>query len=142
MGLILQIFLALNIVYFLAMAIAHFFSLKYPILFIYYDTLFYSYQDKIIAFCAVNYAVLFLAAFNNRVVVPYAITALGVTVLGLSAINLSPDLALVLPSIVGPEGEGKQGSTIMYWAQTGLIALLTVVLTVLYSFDQKTSKLE
>jgi hypothetical protein len=84
---LLQIFLAINVAYFCAMSLAHFFSFKYPILFIYYNTDFYEYQDKIIAFCAATYAILFLAAYNHSVVVPYALSSLIVTVIGLSYIN-------------------------------------------------------
>ena len=84
---LLQIFLAINVAYFCAMSLAHFFSFKYPILFIYYNTDFYEYQDKIISFCAATYAILFFAAYNHPVVVPYALSSLIVTVIGLSYIN-------------------------------------------------------
>ncbi len=77
---LLQIFLAINVAYFCAMSLAHFFSFKYPILY-------YEYQDKIISFCAATYAILFFAAYNHAVVVPYALSSLIVTVAGLSYIN-------------------------------------------------------
>jgi len=51
-------------------------------------------------------------------VVPAALVALGITVLGLSAVNSSDALAAVLA--------GR--STLMYWAQTGLIAVYAVAL--------------
>jgi hypothetical protein len=40
-------------------------------------------QDKIISFCALTYAILFTAAFNHpKVVLPYALASLAVTVGG------------------------------------------------------------
>jgi hypothetical protein len=109
--------------YFVFMAIAHFFSFKYPIVFIYYDTPFYAYQDKIISFCVVTYISLYLTAAFNRAVVPAALVSLGATVLGLSAINLSDDLAQVLE---------KGASTSAYWAQTAFIAVGWAAMLALY----------
>ncbi len=101
--------------YFTAMATAHFFSIKYPILFVYWDTPFYAYQDKIISFCALNYAVLFCGAIKHPKVTPFAILAMVNTVIGLSLVNTSDDLAKVL--------NGK--TTKWYWAQVAFIAGLT-----------------
>jgi hypothetical protein len=98
--------------YFCCMAVAHFFGLKYPLLFVYYDVPFYAYQDKIISFAVVAYICLFVNAALDRSAVPAAIVALGVTVLGLGAVNGSSDLRTVLA--------GR--STLAYWLQTGLIA--------------------
>ena len=95
---------------FLCMAVAHFFGLKYPLLFVYYDTPFYAYQDKIIAFALIAYLCLFVTAARLRAAVPAALVALTITVLGLSAVNVSDALHSVL--------EGR--STLMYWAQTGV----------------------
>jgi CHASE2 domain-containing sensor protein len=58
----------------------------------------------------------------NRSAVPFALIALGVTVLGLSAVNVSAALAAVL--------DGRP--TRVYWLQTGLIAAYFVWLLVLY----------
>ena len=44
-----------DVVYFCCMAIAHFFGIKLPILFVYYDTPYYAYQDKIVAVAVVAY---------------------------------------------------------------------------------------
>ena len=108
--------------YFCCMAVAHFFSFKYPILFVYYDVPFYAYQDKIIAFAVVTYICLFVTAARHAVAVPAALVALGVTVLGLSAVNLSDALQSVL--------QGK--STTMYWAQTAAISVYEGWLIALY----------
>ena len=108
--------------YFCCMAIAHFFGLKYPLLFVYFDVPFYAYQDKIISFAVVSYVCLFASAARQRSVVPAALIAFAVTVLGLSAVNLSGDLALVLA--------GRP--TTAYWLQTGLFAVYFVWLVVLY----------
>eukprot|EP00040_Diaphanoeca_grandis_P013048 m.65990 g.65990 ORF g.65990 m.65990 type:complete len:141 (-) comp23629_c1_seq1:46-468(-) len=121
---LLRLALGAHIAYFVSMACAHFFTIKIPVLFIYYDVPFYVYQDKIISFCALTYAILFLAAFNHRVVVPYAIAALGVTVLGLSLVNVSDALKEVLT---------EDQSTLPYWIQTAMIASLLAVLLVLSS---------
>jgi hypothetical protein len=111
-----------GVAYFCCMAAAHFFGLKYPLLFVYYDVPFYAYQDKIISFAVVAYVCLFANAAVHRVAVPAALAALGMTVAGLSAVNLSDALAAVL--------EGR--STFAYWLQTGVIAGYFVWLLALY----------
>jgi hypothetical protein len=116
--------------YFCCMAVAHFFGLKYPLLFVYYDVPFYAYQDKIISFAVVAYICLFVNAALDRSAVPSAIVALGVTVLGLSAVNGSDALVTVL--------DGR--STRAYWMQTGLIALYFVLLLVLYAVGKRVSQ--
>ena len=121
---LLSLALFANVGYFVAMAGAHWFSVKVPLLFIYYDTPFYAYQDKIIAFCAGTYAILNLAAARHRVVVPYAVASLALTTAGLCAINASNDLRAVLPA---------GASTSAYWIQTGLIGALTGTLALLHA---------
>lgn len=116
--------------YFVCMAIAHFFSIKLPVLFIYYDTPFYSYQDKIISFAVCAYVALFYLAAKHRDVALAAIIVLSITVLGLSAVNVSSDLASVLSA-------GQ--STLPYWLQTGAIAVYVIGLVVLYIRDGKGS---
>ncbi|WP_417524438.1 hypothetical protein [Marinovum sp.] len=111
------------VAYFVCMAIAHFFGIKVPILFVYYDTPFYAYQDKIISFAVLSYVGLFYAAARDIKVVPIALAVLGMTALGLASVNMSDALASVL-------AEGQ--STWPYWAQTGMIAGLWVILTALY----------
>ena len=110
------------------MALAHYFGIKLPLLFVYYDTPFYAYQDKIIAFAVMAYVALFYSAAKQRTVVPAALVVLAITVLGLASINLSDALASVLQ-------EGQ--STTPYWIQTGLIAVYFIVLLVLYLRDMK-----
>jgi hypothetical protein len=116
--------------YFCCMAVAHFFGLKYPLLFVYYDVPFFAYQDKIISFAVVAYICLFVNAALDRNAVPAAIVALGVTVLGLSAVNGSDALETVL--------DGR--SPIAYWMQTGLIALYFILLIVLYAVGRRGSQ--
>lgn len=114
--------------YFCCMAIAHYFGIKVPILFVYYDTPFYAYQDKIISFSVCAYIALFYSASQHRSVALNAIIVLAITVLGLSSVNVSEALASVLR-------EGQ--STMPYWLQTGAIAFYLVVLLVLYFKDGK-----
>jgi hypothetical protein len=128
--LLLRIALWAGAAYFCCMAVAHFFGLKYPLLFVYYDVPFYAYQDKIISFAVVAYICLFVNAALDRSAVPAAILAIGVTVLGLSAVNGSDALETVL--------DGR--STIAYWMQTGLIALYFVLLIVLYAVGNRVSQ--
>jgi hypothetical protein len=116
--------------YFCCMAVAHFFGLKYPLLFVYYDVPFFAYQDKIISFAVVAYICLFVNAALDRNAVPAAIVALGVTVLGLSAVNGSDALETVL--------DGR--SPIAYWMQTGLIALYFILLIVLHAVGRRGSQ--
>jgi hypothetical protein len=117
-------------VYFCCMAVAHFCGLKYPLLFVYYDVPFYAYQDKIISFDVVAYICLLVNAALDRSAVPAAIVAIGVTVLGLSAVNASDALETVL--------DGR--STIPYWMQTGLVALYFALLIILYAVDRRVSQ--
>ena len=109
---ILKMSLWAGVAYFCCMAVAHFFGLKVPLLFVYYDVPFHAYQDKIISFAVVAYACLFASAARERSVVPVALLALAVTVLGLSAVNVSDALSYVL--------DGR--STQAYWLQTALFA--------------------
>lgn len=126
-GIILKYSFLTCFVYFVCMAIAHFFGIKLPILFVYYDIPFYAYQDKIISFCVVTYAILYFGAFQNRVLAPYAILSLFTTVLGLSLINVSSSLRSVL----------NDGNTVAYWLQTGMIASIAVWLSVFYMRSKK-----
>ena len=116
--------------YFCFMAIAHYFSIKVPILFVYFDTPFYAYQDKIISFAVCAYIALFYSASHHRSVALNAIIVLAITVLGLSSVNLSDALTAVLQ-------DGQ--STAPYWLQTGAIAFYLVVLVGLYINDGKNS---
>lgn len=111
------------VVYFIAMASAHFFGIKLPLLFVYYDTPYYAYQDKIISFAVVSYIGLFWVASRDIAVVPVALFVLGITVLGLVSVNLSDDLATLL-------ADGQ--STWPYWAQTAMFGALWCALTFLY----------
>lgn len=126
----LRLALWAGVAYFCCMALAHFFGLKYPILFVYYDVPFYAYQDKIISFAVVAYACLFANAALHRSGVPAAIVALGVTVLGLGAVNGSDALGSVL--------DGR--STLAYWIQTGLIAAYFATLLGLYAAGERASR--
>ena len=111
-----------GVAYFCCMAIAHFFGIKLPILFIYYDTPYYAYQDKIISFAVVAYICLFVSAARSRDAVAAALIAIWVTVLGLCAVNLSDALQSVLA--------GK--STLVYWLQTAALAIYALCLTVFW----------
>ncbi len=119
-----------GVAYFCCMAVAHFLGIKVPVLFVYYDTPFYAYQDKIISFAVCAYIALFYSASKHRSVALNAIIVLAVTVLGLGSSNLSDALASVLQ-------EGQ--STLPYWLQTGVIAFYLVVLLALYIKDGKKS---
>ena len=116
--------------YFSCMAAAHYFSIKVPILFVYYDTPFYAYQDKIISFAVCAYIALFYSASQHRSVALNAIIVLAITVFGLSSVNVSDSLASVLQ-------EGQ--STTPYWLQTGAIAFYLAALLALYIKDGKNS---
>lgn len=120
---VLRYALLAGVAYFCCMAVAHYFGIRLPLLFVYYDTPFHAYQDRIIAFAVLAYAALFYAASRHRVVVPAALFALGVTVLGLASVNLSDALTSVL-------ADGQ--TTTAYWIQTGLIAAYFLLLLVLY----------
>ncbi|MEM9013805.1 MAG: hypothetical protein AAGB02_01740 [Pseudomonadota bacterium] len=120
---LLRFGLIATIAYFVCMATAHFFGIKVPILFVYYDTPFYAYQDKIISFAVVSYIGLFVAALRDIKVVPIALGVLGVTVLGLASVNTSDALASVMT---------EEQTTRPYWLQTGMIAVIWIVLIILY----------
>jgi hypothetical protein len=113
------------------MAIAHFFGLKVPLLFVYYDTPFYSYQDKIISFAVTAYVALFYLASRDRKNVPAALVVLGLTTAGLTFIDLSSDLSGVMTS-------GQ--TTLPYWLQTAFIGVYFVALLLFYIRDGKSAK--
>ena len=115
-------------VYFLCMATAHFFSFKYPLLFVYWDTPFYAYQDKIISFSVIAYAGLFYLASRSREASTIASLVMVLTVIGLAAVNLSSDLASVLD---------PNQSTWAYWVQTALFAGYAMVLVILTVRDRR-----
>ncbi|MEG3617031.1 hypothetical protein V5T82_01060 [Magnetovibrio sp. PR-2] len=125
---LLRYALLAGVAYFCCMAVAHFFGIKAPLLFVYYDTPFYAYQDKIIAFAVVAYIGLFHAASRHISVVPTALVVMGITVLGLAAVNMSDALA----SVMGPDH-----SLTPYWVQTGLISGYFAVLVGLYLQTRK-----
>ena len=128
---ILRYALLAGVAYFCCMAVAHYFGIKQPLLFVYYDTPFYAYQDKIISFAVVAYIALFYSAAQHRTAVPAALITLAVTVLGLASVNLSDALASVM----------KEGQTTSpYWIQTGLIAGYFILLLILYWRDSKTDR--
>lgn len=112
------------------MAVAHYFGIKQPLLFVYYDTPFFAYQDKIISFAVVAYIALFYTAARHRVAVPAALIVLFVTVAGLSSINVSEALLSILKD---------DQTTTPYWIQTGLIAVYFAWLLVLYLLDRKSN---
>ncbi|MDC9725777.1 MAG: hypothetical protein PSN44_07685 [Gammaproteobacteria bacterium] len=114
--------------YFFCMAVAHYFSIKVPVLFVYYDTPFYEYQDKIISFSVCAYIALFYSASQHRPVALNAIIVLAITVFGLISVNLSTSLTSVLQ-------EGQ--STLPYWLQTGAISAYLVILIIFYLKDGK-----
>jgi hypothetical protein len=119
-----------GVAYFICMAIAHFFGIKLPLLFIYFDTPFYAYQDKIISFAVCAYIALFYSASRHREVALNAIIVLAITVAGLVAVNLSDDLAAVM-------GEGQ--STMPYWLQTAAIAIYLIIMVFCYLKDGRNS---
>lgn len=126
---ILKYSLLACVIYFVCMAIAHWFGIKLPILFVYYDTPFYAYQDRIISFAVVTYILLFYAAYQHKNVVPYAILSLLTTFLGLSGINLTEPLRSVLGN----------GGTLAYWLQTLMIGGICLWITVFYFRTQRSS---
>ena len=116
--------------FFVLMGTAHFFGIKLPVLFVYFDTPFYGYQDRIIAFTLVTYASLFVAAAMHPQIRPFALVSIWSTVAGLAYVNVSPDLAEVLADDQG---------TLLYWLQTGAFAGLAAVLTVLVLKEKGTA---
>ena len=109
--------------YFCCMAMAHFFGLKLPLLFVYYDTPYYAYQDKIISFSVVAYIALFIGASKHRDIALYAIIVMAITTLGLAYVNLSSALKNVMSA---------DNATLPYWLQTIAIACYTAVLGLLH----------
>jgi len=115
----LTLLLWAGVAYFCCMSVAHFFGIKLPILFIYYDTPFYAYQDKIISFAVVAYICLFVTAARTPEAVTAALVAIWLTVAGLCAVNLSE----ALQSVLG----GK--TTAVYWLETAALTVYAIALT-------------
>ena len=115
-----------NVAFFFCMGAAHFTGLKWPVLFVYRDTPFYAYQDKIIAFTLITYIALFFGASQHRVMVPYALISIWGTVLGLAAVNVSPELHEVLDH-----------GTFRYWIITAAFGALAALLSALWWQDRR-----
>ena len=117
--------------YFACMSIAHFFGIKVPILFVYFDTEYFAYQDKIISFAVTAYIALFYLASKDRKNIPAALIVMVLTTLGLTSINLSSQLKVAM----------TDGQTLLpYWLETAFIASYLIALTVLYKRDGKQIK--
>jgi len=114
--------------YLCCMAVAHLIDFRVPVLFVYYDTPFYAYQDRIISFALVAYVGLFYAASQSRAVAPIAIAVLAIAVLGLASVNLSSALSSVLT---------ERQSTLPYWLHTAAIAVYVVALVGFYRRDRR-----
>src|SRR3546814_18798692 len=80
------------VVYFASMCAAHFAGFKVPILFVYWNVPSHHYQDMIISFSALTYAILFAGAAMIRDAMQLALVALASTWLGHSAVKLSANL--------------------------------------------------
>lgn len=117
--------------YFTCMAIAHFFGIKVPILFVYFDTDYFAYQDKIISFAVTAYIALFYLAAKERRNIPVALIVMAITTMGLISINLSAQLRVAMT--------GDQ-TLLPYWLETAFIACYLIALTVLYKRDGKQIK--
>ena len=113
------------------MAIAHFFGIKVPILFVYFDTHYFAYQDKIISFAVTAYIALFYLAAKERRNIPVALIVMAITTMGLISINLSAQLRVAMT--------GDQ-TLLPYWLETAFIACYLIALTVLYKCDGKQIK--
>lgn len=122
---LLRLLLLVCVAFFACMGAAHFVGLKWPILFVYWDTPFYAYQDKIIAFTLITYMALFFGASRHLVMVPYALISIWGKVLGLAAVNTSAALADVL----------NGGGTGTYWAIIAAFGVLAAVLTFLWRME-------
>ena len=112
----LRLALLALVAYFCAMAAAHFVGLKLPILFIYFDTPFFAYQDKIISFAVTAYIALFWLAARSRANVPAALIVLGLTVAGLIAVSIAgpPGLAMFVAGLVAAGAVG-----VVAWSKLG-----------------------
>lgn len=112
--------------YFFLISLAHITGIKLPLLFVYFDVPSTVYQDRIISFFAFGWAVFIATAAKNpevnlklvRALIISAIGALGV----LSFINISTDFASYSSEI----------AVWKFWAQTALLAAITVWLAILY----------
>lgn len=124
---LLRKLLLICVAFFACMGLAHFFGLKWPVLFVYWDTPFFAYQDKIISFTLITYIALFFGASRHLVMVPYALISIWGTVIGLSLVNTSSALADVLDG----------GGVTLYWLIIGAFGGLAIVLTVLWLLEHK-----
>ncbi len=112
--------------YFLAIALAHITGTKIPLLFVYFNVPSNAYQDNIISFLAFGWAVFFFTIARdplaNRQFIGAILIAAAAAVAGLSYINITTDFAALAPGIkIWP-----------FWAQTALLAIISLWLLVLY----------
>ena len=89
-------------IYFFGVGIAHIAGIKIPLLYIYFSIPSYGYQDKIISFLSIGWAIFFLTAFINPVKNMHAIKSVLIAgccaIIGLGIINLSTDFRGLAPS--------------------------------------------
>jgi hypothetical protein len=100
---ILKWLLLAGAVYLLAIAAAHMFSIKLPLLFLYYDLPSYGYQDRIISFLSFGWSVFLFTAsvdpIKNRAAVKAILIAGLAAIFGLNTINGTTDFRALSPDI-------------------------------------------
>jgi hypothetical protein len=91
-----------GVIYFLGVGIAHMAGIKIPLLYIYFNIPSYGYQDKIISFLSLGWAIFFLTAFinpekNMHLIKSLVIAGFG-AIIGLGVINLSTNFRGLAPT--------------------------------------------
>ncbi len=113
-------------VYFLAISAAHLAAVKWPLLFVYFDVPSHAYQDRIISFLALGWSVFIFTAArglpDSRSQVRAIVIASFLATLGLSLNNAVTDFQALASGL----------KVWAYWAQTGALAVITLLLAGLY----------
>ena len=119
--------------YFLLVAGTYFLGHKVPFLNIYYDLPSIPYEDKIISFSALGWSMFFVGGYSSTKrgslrSVRYIVLACAGAVGMLCFINFFGDLRAQYGSV----------NYFVYWVETGLLAVYTAWLAILYEIAKKT----
>jgi hypothetical protein len=115
-----------GVIYFFGVSIAHMTGIKIPLLYIYFNIPSYGYQDKIISFLSLGWALFFLIAFinpvkNMHVIKTVLIAGFG-AIIGLGIINVSTDL----------RGLATTTHIVVFWIELLILFFYLIVLCVFF----------
>ncbi|WP_086933846.1 hypothetical protein [Agarilytica rhodophyticola] len=108
---LLSVALYIGAILFILIGLGHFLGVKHPMLFIYFNTPYFTYQNIIISVGIFNQALFFIASAKYRALAPYALTAVWLTIIAFIWINTSSSFLTLLDA-----GSVTNGSWDLDWS--------------------------